>query len=328
MTGRRAPLAPSSVSLRLYPHDLAPTEVVAELAHQAELAEAAGFDGVMTSEHHGGFPNYLPNPLLAAGWALAATERIWAAPCPMLLALRPTTQVVEDLAWTAQRHPGRVGVGFAAGAVERDFELAGVPFDERGPRYRTALAEVADALAGRAHGPLADDPAVAALARAPIPVLAAAQGPVAARRLAGQGLGLLFDSIVAVERCTEVSAAHDEGGGGDRTLIRRVWVGEVPHDSVRQQMDRYRAAAPPAASAHWAADGGLVAGADPVDVAARLHAQVAAAGCSALNLRVFQAGVSPAACREQIGRVGAEVLPALRALGGWAAVDQPAVRAT
>ena len=49
---------------------------------QAGLAEAAGFDGVMTSEHHGGFPNYLPNPLLAATWALEATERAWAGAVP------------------------------------------------------------------------------------------------------------------------------------------------------------------------------------------------------------------------------------------------------
>lgn len=314
-----APLGRGSISLRLYPHDLPPAAVAAELADQARLAEQAGFDGVMTSEHHGGFPNYLPNPLLAATWALAATETAWAAPAPMLLVLRPTSQVVEDLAWTAQRYPGRVGAGFATGAVALDFALAGVPFDERGTRFRTALAEVADALAGRAHGPVARDPAVAALATAPVPVVSAAQGPVAARRAAGSGIGLLFDSIVSLDRAAEVSAAHAAAGGTGRTLIRRVWLGTPPEGSVREQMDRYRAAAPAAARAHWADDGGLVDGSDPIDVAARLHDQVRRAGCDALNVRVFQAGVGPAAVREQIERLGAEVLPALRAAGGWAA---------
>ena len=154
-----SPLGSGSISLRLYPHDLPPADIVTELRAQASMAEEAGFDGVMTSEHHGGVPNYLPNPLLAASWALEVTERLWAAPCPTLLPLRAATHVVEDLAWTAQRFPGRVGVGFASGAFERDFELAGVPFGEMVPRFASSLAIVARALAGAPDEPLAADPA-------------------------------------------------------------------------------------------------------------------------------------------------------------------------
>jgi alkanesulfonate monooxygenase SsuD/methylene tetrahydromethanopterin reductase-like flavin-dependent oxidoreductase (luciferase family) len=78
------PLVRGSISLRLYPHDLSPLGVVDEIRTQARLAEQAGFDGVMLSEHHGGFPNYVPNPLLASMWALDATDTLWAAPCPQL----------------------------------------------------------------------------------------------------------------------------------------------------------------------------------------------------------------------------------------------------
>jgi alkanesulfonate monooxygenase SsuD/methylene tetrahydromethanopterin reductase-like flavin-dependent oxidoreductase (luciferase family) len=310
-----APLAPGSVSLRLYPHDLPPGRVVAELRAQARLAEEVGFDGVMTSEHHGGFANYLPNPLLAATWALEATERIWAAPCPQLLPLRPATQVVEDLAWTAQRFPGRVGAGFAPGALPVDFEMAGVPFDEMRPRFRAALPEVTAALAGSAKGPLGDDPAVAALADAPIPTVSAAQGPVAARGAAAAGAGLLFDSIIALDRAGFVSAAHREAGGtGPWILIRRVWIGETPEREVEAQMARFRDAASDRSKAHWATDGGLVAGPDPAEVAHRLRAQVADAGCDALNVRVFHAGITPDEARAQIERIGHEVLPLLRPL--------------
>jgi alkanesulfonate monooxygenase SsuD/methylene tetrahydromethanopterin reductase-like flavin-dependent oxidoreductase (luciferase family) len=309
------PLAPGSVSLRLYPHDLAPAEVVAELQAQARLAEAVGFDGVMTSEHHGGFANYLPNPLLAATWALDATASIWAAPCPLLLPLRPATQVVEDLAWTVQRFPGRVGAGFAPGALPLDFEMAGVPFDEMRARFRAALPLVTAALAGRATGPLADDPAVAALAASPIPTVSAAQGPVAARRAAAAGAGLLFDSIIALDRAGAVSAAYREAGGtGPCILIRRAWVGTPPAGEVAAQMERYRRAASDQSQAHWAPDGGLVADPDPAEVARRLADQVAEAGCDALNLRVFHAGVTPADARRQIELLGGEVLPRLRPL--------------
>ena len=79
-----APFAPGSVSLRLYPHnDLDAVAIVDELRAQASLAVEHGFDGVMTSEHHGGFHGYLPNPLQAAGWCLEAMTGGWAAPCPL-----------------------------------------------------------------------------------------------------------------------------------------------------------------------------------------------------------------------------------------------------
>ena len=118
MTSGAAPFAPGSVSLRVYPHlDRSAPEVVQELCAQAALAADCGFDGVMTSEHHGGFAGYLPNPLQAAGWCLDAMRRGWAAPCPLLLPLRPVALVAEEVAWLAARFPGRVGVGVAAGAL-------------------------------------------------------------------------------------------------------------------------------------------------------------------------------------------------------------------
>jgi alkanesulfonate monooxygenase SsuD/methylene tetrahydromethanopterin reductase-like flavin-dependent oxidoreductase (luciferase family) len=280
---------------------------------EARLAEEVGFDGVMLSEHHGGFPNYLPNPLLAATWALEATTTSWAAACPLLLPLRPVSQLVEDLAWTSHRFPGRLGAGFAAGALPLDFEMAGVPFDEMNDRFRAALPEVVDALRGAASGPVARDAGVAALADAAVPVVSAAQSPAAGRRAGGLGIGLLFDSLVSIERAAAVSAVHEAaGGGGARILIRRAWVGTPPSSATGEQMARYARAAPDAARAHWAADGGLVAAPDPAEVAERLASQMRSAGCDALNLRVFQAGMSAPEVRQQIERLGTDVLPLLR----------------
>jgi alkanesulfonate monooxygenase SsuD/methylene tetrahydromethanopterin reductase-like flavin-dependent oxidoreductase (luciferase family) len=311
---RGEPLARASVSLRLYPHDLAPADVVAEVRAQARLAESAGFDGVMTSEHHGGFPNYLPNPLLAATWALDATERIWAAPCPMLLPLRPVSQVVEDIAWTAQRFPGRVGAGFAAGALADDFVLAEVPFEEMPARFRAALPIAVAGLRGDAAGALADDPAVAALRARPVPAVSAAQSPAAARRAGALGIGLLFDSLISRERATEVSEAHEASGvGGSRILIRRVWVGSPPAVAIATQMDRYRGVAPTSAQDHWGEGDSLVTASDPAEIAERLADLLSATRCDALNVRVFHAGTTPAQVREQIELVGGEVLPILRA---------------
>jgi alkanesulfonate monooxygenase SsuD/methylene tetrahydromethanopterin reductase-like flavin-dependent oxidoreductase (luciferase family) len=308
------PFAADSISLRLYPHDLAPPDVVAEIRAQSALAEEAGFDGVMTQEHHGGFPNYLPNPLLAATWALDATEAMWAAPCPILLPLRPWTQLVEDVAWTSHRHPGRVGVGVGAGAFPLDFEMAGVPFDELRARFNAALPEVAAAFAGRADGPVADDPGVAALADTPVPLVVAAQGPLTVARSARLGLGIIFSSLQTGERTRELSDRHLAAGGDGlpRILIKRVWLGAPPEEAVAAQMARYRAVGPTDIQAHWAPDGGLVHGDDGAAVADQLHAELVEGGCTAVNIRVFQAGLTPAEVRDQISRLGAEVLPQLR----------------
>src|ERR1700729_2412731 len=117
------PFESGSVSLRLYPHnELGATEVVGEFCAQAKLGLDHGFDGIMTSEHHGGFPGYLPNPLQMATFVLEENPVGWAAACPLLLPLRPTAMVAEEVAWLDARHPGRVGLGVAAGGLRRDFE--------------------------------------------------------------------------------------------------------------------------------------------------------------------------------------------------------------
>ncbi|HWC37795.1 MAG TPA: hypothetical protein VG476_04660, partial [Acidimicrobiales bacterium] len=106
------PLASGTISVRLYPHsDLPASRIVDEMRSQAAIAHEHGFDGVMTSEHHGGLAGYSPNPLQLAGWLLEAMPGGWAAACPLLLPLRPVALVAEEVAWLAARFPDRVGVG-------------------------------------------------------------------------------------------------------------------------------------------------------------------------------------------------------------------------
>src|SRR6185437_13225429 len=105
-------------------------------------------DGVMISEHHGGFAGYLPNPLQVAGWLLDAMTRGWAAACPLLLPLRPPALVAEEVAWLAARYPGRVGVGVAAGALPSDFEAMGSTMDDLTARFAAGLAMLTSMLRG------------------------------------------------------------------------------------------------------------------------------------------------------------------------------------
>ena len=305
------PFAPGSVSLRVYPSDADALSIVEEMREQARLAEASGFDGLMTSEHHGGFPGYIPNPLQQAGWLLEATERIWAAPAPLLLPLQHWSHVAEALAWLSSRFPDRVGGGVAIGGLRADFELAEIPWEEKLARFEVALPQLARALRGEAEVPLVGDPAIAACAESPVPLLTAAQSPGAVRRAAACGAGLLFDSLQTPERVGDLVAAyHAAEGRGPCIGIRKVWLGAPPSEHAEAQLRFYQSYTTKQSQRHWA-DDTLVSGRDGDELAERLLDFTNRSGCHALNLRVHLTGLPAERLREQIEIVGHEVLPAL-----------------
>src|SRR5436189_3756239 len=124
----------------MYPHlELDAPGVIEEMRTQGAAAASSGFDGVMTSEHHGGFAGYLPNPLQCAGFLLDAMPRGWAAACPLLAPLRPAALIAEETAWLAARHPGRVALGLAAGALASDFEVMGLDMRDLTARFTEIL---------------------------------------------------------------------------------------------------------------------------------------------------------------------------------------------
>ncbi len=307
------PLAPGSISIRLYPHsDLPAPGIVDELQVQAALARDHGFDGAMTSEHHGGLGGYSPNPLQLAGWLLEAMTGGWAAACPLLLTLRPVALVAEEVAWLAARFPDRVGVGVAAGALASDFEIMGVTQEDLTARFARSLDELAGILGGTRPRRLADDPAVARCRLHPVPVVSAAVGLTAARRAASCGLGIVLDSLATTERCRQLTDAYRQAGGtGPCILIRRAWLGDPPWDRLERQVEVYRGYASAAAQSHWSSDQ-LVTGTEAGSVADQLADVTRGAGADALNLRVQVPGVTPADAQDQIRCLGDEVLPRLR----------------
>ncbi len=160
---------------------------------------------------------------------------------------------------------------------------------------------------------LADDPAIEACAEHPIPVLSAAMGLTAVRRAARLGAGLLFDSLSTPERCRELTDAYRAAGGSAPcVLIRRAWVGDPPRARLDDQLDVYRSYTPPSAQELWGRNE-LVDAPTATSVVEGLLDAVHRSGTDALNLRVHVPGVAPATAREQIIRLGDEVLDPLRA---------------
>ena len=284
---------------------------MAELCAQAGLALAHGFDGIMTSEHHGGFGGYQAQPLQMATFVLDDHASGWAAAAPLLLPLRPTALVAEEVAWLQARHRGRVGLGVAAGALPLDFGVAGISQDDAVDRFKAALPRLVAMLRGEELGELEGDPALQACRDHPVPVLSAAVSVAAARRTARCGAGMLMEGMSAPASLARLTTAFDDAGGtGSKVLIRRVWLGRVRHALVTQQRAVYESYA---GRDRAFGEDQTIASDDPDELAERLVGTVIASGSDALNLRIHLPGMGPAEVRDQITSIGTTVLEGVRA---------------
>jgi len=308
------PFGHGSISASLYIHGQPAAEAAAFLTRQAQVAEDAGFDGVTVSEHHAGLFEYVPNPLLAASWLLAATKRIWAGPCPLLLSLRSPLLVAEDMAWLAARFPGRVGGGFGPGTptTPADYAIGGIEQEARRRIFAERLPVLVAALRGEAPPPLGDDPAVAACRETPVQCLSTVGGPLGARRAARAGAGLVPMSSVGLDQLrSQIQPYHEAGGRGPVVINRRAWLG--PPDQRRlDSLVAHRNTRDNAAAYDDGPRPDYIASEDPDEVAERLCALVVAAGGTAVNIKFFHREATPEELLRQLADFGSKVTPKFR----------------
>jgi alkanesulfonate monooxygenase SsuD/methylene tetrahydromethanopterin reductase-like flavin-dependent oxidoreductase (luciferase family) len=305
------PFSAGSISLGLHLHSAPVSEALDELAAQAALAEDAGFDGVCLSEHHGGFDGYVPNPVVASNWLLGATQRSFVAAMPTILPLRAARILAEDVAWTAARYPGRLGLAVAPGYDQNDFSLVGVDHSARFQDFGRALDVCRTLLAG--GGPGERDSAIRATRSRPVPLLSTASTPQAARRAASAGVGLLLDSFTDLGLVAQIiNEYRSHGGRGATVLNRRVWVGEVPDESMTRLRRVYADAGQGQAWLDIARENTVISG-SAADIAGKLTVAAEAAGVESLNLRVHLPAVQAPVARDQIALAGEAILPLVRA---------------
>ncbi len=316
------PFGRGSISVGVYIHGQPAQEAAAFLVRQAQIAEDVGFDGVTISEHHGGMFEYIPDPIMVACWMLAATRRIWAGPCPMLLSLRPAWLVAEQMAWLNARFPGRVGGGFGPGSVATtiDYEIAGVDRDQRRKLFAERLPVLAACLRGEAPGLLAGDPAIQACRDNPIPILSTVGGPLGAKRAGRLGIGLVPSSATPAEGLHVFLDPYREAGGAGPILInRRAWLGK-PDASRLESLNAHYQTRPLAADAPgFNAD--YIASEDPDEVARGLVNALAISGGTAVNIKFFYRELAPEGMARQLHDFGETVIPHFRrriaaAMGG------------
>lgn len=104
------------------------------------MAERCGFDGLFTSDHvtitddvSERYPAPFYEPLTTLGWLAAMTTDLIIGTTVSVLPYRSPLETARAFANVDQLSGGRCILGVGSGWAEQEFEILGVPFDQRGP---------------------------------------------------------------------------------------------------------------------------------------------------------------------------------------------------
>jgi alkanesulfonate monooxygenase SsuD/methylene tetrahydromethanopterin reductase-like flavin-dependent oxidoreductase (luciferase family) len=185
---------------------------------------------VAFSEHHGSPDGYLSAPTVMAAAAAARTRKVPIQVAALLAALHHPVQMAEELAVLDILSGGRVSYVLGLGYRPEEFDLYGVPMDQRGARLEAAVEVMRCAWAGE---PVErDDGSTGEVRVTPLPLtpggpllLMGGGTPAAARRAARLGLGMITERTGDLEQ-HYVEACRALGrepgmfvGGGDATVV-------------------------------------------------------------------------------------------------------------
>lgn len=127
----------------------------------ARTAEAAGFESLWTVEHvvvpkgyqsrypyssSGKMPAPedmpIPDPLIWLAYVAAATERIKLGTGILILPQRHPAYVAKEIATLDVLSRGRVLLGIGIGWLQEEFDMLGIPFEERAPRTEESVRAI------------------------------------------------------------------------------------------------------------------------------------------------------------------------------------------
>jgi probable F420-dependent oxidoreductase len=132
-----------------------------------KLAEAAGFDSLITVEHviwpsvynsaypyspSGRLPGNpstpLPDPLIWMAWVAATTTRLRFMTGVLILPQRNPLVLAKEVATLDYLSGGRIELGIGVGWLKEEFDALGVPFEKRGKRADEHIAAMRALWAG------------------------------------------------------------------------------------------------------------------------------------------------------------------------------------
>ncbi len=160
-------------------------KTLAEMAEQARLAEAIGFDSVWVMDHvfiqRTSGRVHAHDPMLTLAQVASATSRITLGSLVLSHAFRHVVQLAREAAAVADASGGRFILGLGTGWHRPEFDALGLPYDHRVGRLEEAFDPLRGLLAGRqaaTSGAWTNLDAVSiAVTSPPPPIWVAAEGP-------------------------------------------------------------------------------------------------------------------------------------------------------
>jgi probable F420-dependent oxidoreductase len=142
------------------------TGTVDDIARIAETADRLGYHHLTCSEHVGVPASEAPrrgarywDPLATFGFVAARTQRIRLATNVLVLGYHHPLEIAKRYGTLDVVSGGRLILGVGVGTLREEFDLLGVPFEDRGPRADDALRALRAALSKSEpayHGPFYD----------------------------------------------------------------------------------------------------------------------------------------------------------------------------
>lgn len=315
-------------------------EVLTATVEAAIEAERAGFDDVWVAEHH--FMSYgiCPSAVTLAGYVLGQTRRVDVGTAVSVLSAWHPVALAEQTALLDQVSAGRFRLGVGRGGPWRELEVLGTGVE----RYERGFAEGLDLLlAAMARDSVSAAGEFFRFREVPVvprprtrphpPVIVAATSSATAGLAAARGLPVLLgldaddarkDELVHQHAAAAAELGVSPAGGHVAAVVAQV------ADSRAGARRLLRASLPrwlrPGLAGYVPADGRARPRRDPeeyADLLCRIHPVGTAADCAVSMIAtarrtgidhlicMVEGSGNAAAVRENIARLGAEVLPLL-----------------
>ncbi|WP_339102685.1 LLM class flavin-dependent oxidoreductase [Haloterrigena salinisoli] len=215
--------------------------------------EAAGLDSAWVSEHHFAEDGYLSATMPALGAMAAETNDLEIGSCVALGPLYDPIRLAEDAATVDLLADGRLTLGLAIGSNPREFDVFGVPQDERAERLADLVPFLRGAWSGGDLGydsAFHDVPTDVSITPKPVdgtvPIMLGGGAKPAVRRAARIGDAWCAPSALSVEgvrkRVEDIRQVREEEGlEGDFTIyvLQHGWVGDSREDAWETMRDGY-----------------------------------------------------------------------------------------
>ncbi|ELY57302.1 luciferase-like protein [Natronococcus amylolyticus DSM 10524] len=233
--------------------DREPSALYDDVLRLTREIEDAGLDSAWVSEHHFEEDGYLSGTMPTLGAMAAECEELEIGSCVALGPLYDPIRLAEDAATVDLLSSGRLTLGLAIGSNPREFDVFGVPREERAER----LADLVPFLRGAwSEGDLEHDaqfhevPTDVSITPKPVrgdvPVMLGGAAKPAVRRAARVGDGWCAPSALSLEgvekRVADIRNVREAEGLEDEFTIyvlQHGWVGDSREAAWEAMRDGY-----------------------------------------------------------------------------------------